>query len=42
MNNADELVGNPRTTTAATAFAKPNAVYLVYLPTGGTATLDLS
>ena len=42
MTCADELVGNPNHGVARFCFAKPNHIYLVYLPNGGTSTLDLS
>lgn len=42
MRNMDELVGNPDHGTSRYCFANPNDVYLVYLPNGGTATLDLT
>ncbi len=42
MSNADELVGNPQYDNSRYCFAKANDVYLVYLPSGGPATLDLS
>ena len=42
MSNADALVGNEKHDNSRYCFAKANAVYLVYLPSGGTATLDLS
>jgi hypothetical protein len=42
MKNADELVGNRQHDNGRYCFAKANETYLVYLPTGGTATLDLS
>jgi hypothetical protein len=42
MRNADELVGNGKHDNSRYALAKANDVYLVYLPTGGTASLDLS
>jgi hypothetical protein len=42
MTNADELVGNNRHDNSRFCFAKVNDVYLVYLPAGGTASLDLS
>jgi hypothetical protein len=42
MQNADALVGNATHDNSRYAFAKPNAWYLVYLPAGGTATLDLT
>ena len=38
----DELVGNPGHDVTKYCFAKPGEVYLVYLPNGGEATLDLS
>jgi hypothetical protein len=41
MINADELVGNPDHDNSRYCFARPGEVYLVYLPTGGTAELDL-
>ncbi|MDA1165219.1 MAG: DUF5060 domain-containing protein [Planctomycetota bacterium] len=41
MKNSDELVGNPNHGTSRYCFAKPNDTYLVYLPDGGTASLDL-
>ena len=42
MHNADELVGNPEHGTSRYCFAKANDTYLVYLPNGGTTSLDLS
>jgi hypothetical protein len=42
MRNADELVGNEKHDNSRYCFAKANEVYLVYLPSGGTTTLDLS
>jgi hypothetical protein len=42
MKNADELVGNPKHDNSRYCFAKSGALYLVYLPRGGTADLDLS
>jgi hypothetical protein len=42
MTNADELVGNETHDNSRYAFAKPNDVYLIYLPDGGTANLNLS
>ncbi len=42
MRNADELVGNPERDNTAYCLAKPGEVYLVYLPEGGAARLDLS
>jgi len=38
----DELVGNPDNSNSRYCFARPNDVYLVYLPDGGTCSLDLS
>lgn len=42
MANADGLVGNEKHDNSRYCFAKANDVYLVYLPSGGAATLDLS
>ncbi len=42
MTNADALVGNEKHDNSRYCFAKSNEVYLVYLPSGDTATLDLS
>ena len=42
MTNADKLVGNPEHGNSCYCFAKRNEVYLVYLPNGGSQTLDLS
>ena len=42
MRNADELVGNEKRDNSRYCFAKANEVYLVYLPLGGVANLDLS
>jgi hypothetical protein len=42
MTNADELVGNDRHDNSRFCFAKANALYLVYLPAGGTTELDLT
>ena len=41
MKNADELVGNTARDNSRYCFAKAGEVYLVYLPAGGTADLDL-
>jgi len=41
MKNADELVGNPDHDNRRYCLAKPGEVYLVYLPQGGTAELNL-
>ena len=37
----DDLVGNPKNDNSRYCFAKPGEVYVVYLPKGGTAELDL-
>lgn len=42
MDNADALVGNPDHSNSKYCFAKPDSVYLVYLPDGGSSDLDLS
>ncbi len=42
MRNADELVGNPAHANSRYCFARANDVYVVYLPSGGAANLDLS
>ncbi len=42
MRNADELVGNPDHDNSAYCFAQPERLYLVYLPHGGAAELDLT
>jgi hypothetical protein len=42
MEPADALVGNAGEDDRRYAFAKRGEVYLVYLPKGGTAELDLS
>lgn len=41
MENRDDLVGNPQRDNSRYCFAKPNEVYLVYLPDGGSAKLNL-
>ena len=41
MSNADDLVGNTAHDNSRYCFAKPGSLYLVYLPSGGTADLDL-
>ncbi len=41
MANADALVGNPGHDNSRYCLAAPGEVYLVYLPEGGTAALDL-
>jgi uncharacterized protein DUF5060/collagenase-like protein with putative collagen-binding domain len=42
MGSADTLVGNANHENSRYCFAKANEVYVVYLPSGGTADLDLS
>lgn len=42
MQNADQLVGNPMHKAGRFCFVKPGEIYVVYLPEGGTQTLDLS
>ncbi|QDU39538.1 hypothetical protein Mal4_38830 [Maioricimonas rarisocia] len=42
MKNADDLVGNPEHDNSKYCFAKAGELYLVYLPDGGSTTLDLS
>jgi len=42
MTNADPLAGNAAHDNSRYVLAKPGVIYLVYLPTGGTANLDLS
>ena len=42
MKNADELVGNPKHDNSIYCFAKAGEVYVVYLPEGGVARLNLS
>lgn len=42
MTNANPLVGNEKNDNSRYCFAKANEVYLVYLPSGNTTTLDLS
>ena len=42
MTNADLLVGNPANDNSVFCFAKAGEVYLVYLPNGGSAALDLT
>jgi hypothetical protein len=40
--NADALIGNAKNDNSRYCLAKPGSVYLIYLPTGGTAEIDLS
>jgi hypothetical protein len=42
MTNDDALVGNASGDNSKWCFARAGAIYLVYLPTGGSTTLDLS
>ena len=42
MANADELVGNAQHDNSRYCFAQAGELYLVYLPAGGTASLDLT
>jgi hypothetical protein len=42
MRNADNLLGNKDNNNSRYCFAKPGAVYVVYLPEGGSTELDLS
>jgi hypothetical protein len=42
MTNDDGLIGNSQHDNSRYCFAKAGEIYLVYLPTGGTADLDLS
>jgi len=42
MQNADALIGNEKNDNSKFCFAKPGEIYLVYLPNGGTADLDLT
>ena len=42
MTNADLLVGNSTNDNSVFCFAKAGEVYLVYLPNGGSAALDLA
>jgi hypothetical protein len=42
MSNADVLVGNATHNNSRFCFARPGEIYLVYLPAGGTAQLDLA
>ena len=42
MTNTDELVGNAAHDNSVYCLAQPGALYLVYLPKGGAAALDLA
>ncbi|MBT5017816.1 MAG: DUF5060 domain-containing protein [Planctomicrobium sp.] len=42
MQNHDKLVGNPKHDNSKYCFAKPDDIYLVYLPKGGSTEIDLS
>jgi hypothetical protein len=42
MGNADALVGNPQHDNSRFCLAQVGAVYVVYLPGGGSTTLDLT
>jgi hypothetical protein len=42
MGNANALVGNSRNDNSKFCLVKPDEVYLVYLPDGGTSDIDLS
>jgi hypothetical protein len=42
MQNANALIGNAANDNSKYCFAKAGEVYLVFLPNGGTSTLDLS
>lgn len=42
MENADELAGNPKNDNSVYCFAKKGEIYLVYLPNGGNAKIDLT
>ncbi|MBM4028479.1 MAG: hypothetical protein FJ280_24250, partial [Planctomycetes bacterium] len=42
MQNANALIGNPKNDNSKYCFAKPGAVYVVYLPNGGTTNIDLT
>lgn len=42
MDCQDQLVDNPEHNNSTYCFAQPGLIYLVYLPEGGTAELDLS
>jgi hypothetical protein len=42
MTNRDDLVGNPNHDNSVYCLADENEIYLVYLPDGGSTSLDLS
>jgi hypothetical protein len=42
MENANALAGNPKNNNSRYCLAKPGELYLVYLPQGGLADLDIS
>ena len=42
MTNADALIGNTARDNSRWCLAKTGEIYLVYLPAGGTADLDLT
>lgn len=42
MRNADPLVGNEKSGNSGYCLAKPGEIYLIYLPEGGAAELDLA
>jgi hypothetical protein len=42
MKSTDALIGNPKNDNSKFCYAKAGDLYLVYLPNGGTADLDLS
>ena len=42
MTNANDLIENPSNSNTRYCLAKPDDVYLIYLPQGGTSRLDLS
>jgi len=42
MVSADGLIGNGKSSNSRYCFTRQGELYLVYLPTGGTCSLDLS
>ncbi len=42
MSTANALIGNPKDDNSKFCFAKAGALYLIYLPAGGTTDLDLA